>query len=402
MPACDRDLLLKAASWAGRQIVESDAWRQVAGSSQDVTPHAAFDLYAGPPGLALFWAAMARVMPEEREVHAERSLQALAPTRRLLSVWLAQPAGLDAERIWLGGLCGLGGALYALTCAGVLLDRPEFLAEAVSASSLVTPERIARDRKLDFVEGTAGMILALLSLENVLGSSRPGEREGLVATAMVCGEHLLKARSRRHEDFRVWGADEAKPPFCGFAHGASGMAYALLRLYDCTRRPELLDAALEAMAFERRLFRPDIGNWPPFAEFPRNRQPLVSWCWGAPGIALGRLAMLEILDGPELRDDIQRGLETTLRQRQTREDHVCCGNLGRAQVLAFAARRLEDLEMLAASDQLTLQVLRCAKGRGGFDLPPFFFKGGAGVGYALLDLAAPGDLPLPLLLSPPH
>lgn len=402
MPACDRGLLLKAASWAGRQIIESDALRQNAGPSQEVAPRAALDLYAGPPGLALFWAAMARVRPEEKEVHAERSLQALAPTRNLLSSWLARPAGLDAEHIFLGGLCGLGGALYALTCAGVLLDRPELLAEAVAASSLVTPERIARDRKLDFVEGTAGMILALLSLKDVLGTSRPEEQDGLVATASACGEHLLKARSRSHEDLEVWGPDEAKPPFCGFAHGTSGMAYALLRLYDCTKRPELLEAALAAMDFERRLFRPEIGNWPPFAEFPRDRQPLVSWCWGAPGIALGRLAVLGILDGPELRDAVRKGLETTLRHHQTREDHVCCGNLGRAQILAFAARRLQDAEMLEAADHLTLQVLRRAKGRGGFGLPPFFFKGLAGVGYALLDLAAPGDLPLPLLLSPPH
>ena len=407
----DRDLLLQAARIVERQI---HGWEERQEASEvPEAASAAVDLYGESPGLALFWAAMARSFPEERARYAERSLAKLRATRHRISEWLVEPTRMDAAGTRLG-VCGLGGALYALTCAGVLLREEDLLREACAASVLFTPERISRDRRFDFVDGCAGAILALLALDRSL-ELQGRAHEGLLEAAIRCARHLLGAQSGAPGEPRGWEVDGGRL-FCGFAHGAAGILHALLGVYERTGDPACLQAARDAMAFEDGLYRPGIGNWVPYSISGEEGWPTVAWCWGAPGIALGRIASLEVFDHPEVREDIRRGLETTLAQPQTLEDHVCCGNLGRAQILAYSARALAGTSvmpdpgaLLTAADRLVHGVLRRAKGRGGFRLSaspdepfqPFFFKGAAGIGYAFLDLAEPGRLPLPLLLEAP-
>lgn len=412
---CSRDLLRAGARVAARELLDGGG----EGESGKPSAGKALDLYGGPLGPALFWAAMARAFPDEAEVHRERSLAGLLPARQHLLEWLDDPRGMTAAGVGLGGLIGVGGAVYALACAGALLDRPELLREARDAVALFTPERIARDRCFDFVEGTAGGLLSLLALERALHALPPGERPrgGLPPAARLCAEHLVARRTPVAGRLRAWVSPEGRV-FCGFAHGASGIAHALCCAADRGGDPSWREAAREAIAFEHDLYRPDVGNWPPFPDFPAEQRPMAAWCWGAPGIALARAATFEDLDTPEVRDDLRKGLEATLALRPTLEDHVCCGNLGRAQVLTWCARRpsgiaeISSPETLAeAADRLVFDVLRRVRGRGGFRLSAEdepagtsrsgFFKGIAGIGYALLDLADPGELPLPLLLEGP-
>ena len=76
---------------------------------------------------------------------------------------------------------------------------------------------------------------------------------------------------------------------------------------------------------------------------------------------------------------------------------VCCGEMGRAEVLLEAARYLNrpELEVLAR------QRASCvAAGLLPADERPFipgFFQGSAGIGYGLLRLIAPDRLPSILL-----
>ena len=135
---------------------------------------------------------------------------------------------------------------------------------------------------------------------------------------------------------------------------------------------------------------------------------LTNWCHGAPGIALGRLGALHIMDGPEIREEIRVALETTENLEQTQLDYLCCGNMGRVDVLAYASRRLSERRLLVAALDLTDKVLLRARGNGhlgwlpetdNYQFDPSFFTGAAGVGYALLRLAMPDRLPCPLLLE---
>lgn len=417
---CDTRLLGQAASLVGRLILNYEEHAEPKPASNGMGP-GALDFYGGYTGLAFFWAAMARSFPAQREEHGARSLAALQPARRLLAEWIGDPERIEASGVQLGGLCGLGGAIYALTCAGVMLAQPDLLAEAIASADLLTPERLRRDLRLDLVEGAAGTLLALVALDQTLlrqRSSHGLRSKSPRRAAVACAQHLLAQRSN-HESAGVWVQLDGRP-YCGFAHGASGILYSLVSACaHCAQdmAGDALDAARCAIAFERSLYRPRLGNWQPYPGFREAASPVASWCWGAPGIALARIAGLHLLDDETVRADIRDGLATTYSHRDTLEDHICCGNLGRALILDFAARTLGGMdlgprpnELRSAACAIAHHVLRRAKGRGGFGLSskrhertfsPYLFKGAAGLGFAFLYLARPDDLPLPLLVEPP-
>lgn len=140
----------------------------------------------------------------------------------------------------------------------------------------------------------------------------------------------------------------------------------------------------------------------------QNNQPsfMTSWCHGAPGIALARLGSLQYLDTPDIRYQIDLALQTTATYAWQGVDHLCCGNLGRVDILLEASRRLSRPELIAQVPQQIAWMIDRAKQTGGFHLfhkvtqgvyHPGFFRGVAGIGYELLRLTEPDLLPSVLL-----
>jgi lantibiotic modifying enzyme len=100
-----------------------------------------------------------------------------------------------------------------------------------------------------------------------------------------------------------------------------------------------------------------------------------------------------------LRQDLDAALDTTQRTRSQNVDHVCCGNFGRFDILLHAARVLGCSDLAAEARAQALDVRPGSRAFRVFptDVPEFsspgFFDGLAGIGYILLRLAAPDDLP---------
>lgn len=361
-------------------------------------------LYDGIAGIALFFAALARITgnPEYRE----RSLLALAPVRRKLAAIVSDPqraAGL--EKVGIGGFFGLGSLVYTFVRIGNLLEEQALVAESADLLKLFTPERIANDSIRDLLLGSAGAILALLALHQALGEGRKG---GLgLEVASDCAKHLLSGRSFSENGTDVWYTLPGLPPLTGLSHGAAGLGAALLRLYEKTKAPELWEAAEKCLSFERRAFHAEHRNWRD-TRYPGKLHFETSWCYGAPGLALGRLCTLHILDDAQVREEIRNAIETTRSLPLTPLDHLCCGNLGRVEVLLYAGLKLGDKGLPELAKQLATEVLkrqRTAQGFGwrfnqspGF-FDPTFFTGAAGIGYALLRLVYPRRLPCVLILE---
>jgi lantibiotic modifying enzyme len=391
-----RDLLQRAAVLVGKGLTVGEDR-----PSSDAT-----DVYGGPPGVALFWAALAATSSENRAECRAQCFAWLAGTRRLVGEGLSPGSPM-------GGFHGAGAVVYALTVAGVLLESEELLTEATTASTQITAEHIAEDRSFDVVAGVAGCLLAVTALTEVVGP-----HHHLSALRASCEHHLRQHRQDWGDGGSGWPAASGDAPFCGFAHGASGIAYALLRGSAEQEPRELADVIDAVFRFERRLFRPELGNWAPSSRFPAAARPLCAWCWGAPGIALARAAALDRFAAFDTQLDLDRALETLLAMPQTLEDHLCCGNLGRACLLAYfggraarLGRSAEAVRFRSAAEALVRRVLGTARGRGAFlfstdrqlSSPPVtLFKGAAGVGYGLLYLANPDRLPLLLAFEPPR
>jgi type 2 lantibiotic biosynthesis protein LanM len=357
-------------------------------------------LYDGYCGVALFLAALDFVARTDR--YREITLGCLRSLRDALRSFPPASSSAFARRIGLGGATGLGSIVYALTRTSRFLSLPDLLEDAGRAASWISSELIAADRDLDIVGGSAGAILGLLSLYGETG--KPAE----LASAIECGRHLLERRVHEPMGARAWKSAGTRP-LTGFSHGAAGIGYALLRLYQATGDRIWLDAAREGIDYERSVFSPAAQNWPDFRESRgpvREPRFMVSWCHGAPGIGLGRLGCLPSVDGSETREEIEVALQATRYFGLTPVDHLCCGNFGRIEVLQVAARRLSRPELAEEAQRQTASLVARAEEHGSYrllpELPhevfsPGFFRGTSGIGYQLLRTAFPELLPSILL-----
>jgi type 2 lantibiotic biosynthesis protein LanM len=379
-------------TWMGMQLLMSSGRYQFQPVGES--------FFAGGTGIGLFLAAAARVTGEGR-------YRGLA----LSAVQMTREAVRKEPRLWargggMGGYSGAPSAAYALQAVGNLLGEEELLHDAITAALAVTPEQIAGDHQFDVIFGSAGMLLVLLNLW------RQQPAGGLLELAIACGNRLLEGRTLHPSGHRAWETVRGRI-LTGFSHGATGIAYALLQLSAATGEDRFRDAAMEALGFERAVFLPAKANWPDLRhdpEVPGNWTSMTTWCHGAAGIALGRLASLEMGDDPEVRREAQIGVQTTIRFGRNPLDHLCCGNFGRASILHFAARKSNRPELVETA--LGWAAATCAEARraGGqyalfWDLPrtvvnPGFMQGTAGIGYALLRLSCTNDsLPEPLILD---
>jgi type 2 lantibiotic biosynthesis protein LanM len=353
------------------------------------------NLYDGRIGVGLFLAALEHATGGAgfRDV----ALAALLPLRKQLREGVA-PQNI---RMILGGASGLGGQIYTLARTAEWLADDELLHLADRAAGWFVSRRIESDDTLDVFGGSAGGILGLLTLS----AARPNG--AAVAHAVECGLHLLKKRVTAATGHRVWRSSRMTHPLTGFGHGAAGIAYALLRLSDASGEGIFRRAAEEGIAFETAVYSTQARNWPDYRD---RRAPverfMVAWCNGATGIGLGRLGGLDVLDNAGIRRDIDNALETTLAAPLGGDDHICCGNLGRIELLIEASRRLRRPELFETARSAASLLVRRAKLRGRYGLYAHvpavtdslsLFQGTAGIGYELLRLADSNNIPCALL-----
>lgn len=354
-----------------------------------------YDLYDGSYGVGLFLAALGKVTGDAG--FCELALGALQPLLKLLQNSDPQLQQKMTQQIGIGGGKGFGSILYALVRSSQFLAEPILLNDAQYIASLVTPELIASDRKFDIMSGSAGAILGLLTLHQATANS------AVLEQAVTCGYHLLNHRTASNAGLKAWRTLNGKI-LTGFSHGAAGIAYALLRLYEATQDAVFLEAATEAISYEQSVFSPSAQNWPDL----RSEKPefLTSWCHGAPGIGLARLGSLTILDTDEIRQEIEIALQTTQKFAMHEIDHLCCGNFGRIEMLSVGAQQLERSELAQIAQKQAAWAVNRAKNIGSFQIfpnlfrgtyNPGFFQGTAGIGYELLRLAYPEKLPSVLL-----
>jgi lantibiotic modifying enzyme len=192
----------------------------------------------------------------------------------------------------------------------------------------------------DLLSGSAGAIVALLSLRPVLGA-------GALEHALDLGDRLIGA-ARKDRFGYSWRAPTfpTRHNLTGFAHGTAGIAYSLLGLFAATGEPEYRQAAEKAFAYESSWFDREQSNWADLRAYggPRTSKGAIScatyWCHGAPGIALSRVRAYEVLNDVRYRQEAQLALGTTLRAtasilKSEIDDHsLCHGACGNLEILS--------------------------------------------------------------------
>jgi type 2 lantibiotic biosynthesis protein LanM len=352
-----------------------------------------YNLFDGVCGVALFLAALEKITGGTGYRHLLfGSLQFLYK-----GLQNSKSNQIIAKKFGIGGAVGCSSFIYALVRISQLLNDSALLEVAKQVAFRLTKDCITADKKLDIVAGSAGAILGLLALYKATTD------RGILDLAIACGHHLLNHRVKSSFGARAWATRDGKL-LTGFSHGAAGIAYALLCLYENSKEQLFLEAAQEAINYERSVFSPQDGNWPDF----RGEKTIfvTAWCNGASGIGLARLGSFSILNTNEIQQDIEIALKTTEEFGLQGVDTLCCGNFGRIDLLLVASHKLSRPELLKTARKQASWLINRAEQTGYFhiftNLPrdvynPGLFQGTSGIGYALLRLAYPDLLPSVLL-----
>lgn len=384
-------------NWLGDSMENvQNAWRVV---------HRAFgpDLYGGTSGIALFLARLYALTGEKpHRTAAEGGLaQALS---RLEDIH-------PSARI--GFYSGVTGAAFALIEAGAILDRQDFAAQALAMLETLLQDD-ANGQGLDVISGGAGAIPALLKIY------RSHPRDFLLELAARHAQRLLSAA---HKDDAGWSWNTLPIPvernLTGFSHGTSGVAWALLEIFQHTGDKAYRQAAEEALRYERHWFNSEHQNWPDFRS-PTTPQPanhagpnfMWAWCHGAPGIGLARLRAWQILGDAPLRQEAEIALRSTSRflDKVQGDYSLCHGASGNAELLIMSGQALGDAEALRAAAQtgargvdfyLKANLPWPCGVQGGGETPNLML-GLAGIGYFYLRLYDPERVPSVLIVTPVH
>ncbi|MET8622716.1 type 2 lanthipeptide synthetase LanM family protein [Kitasatospora sp. NPDC004669] len=350
------------------------------------------DLYSGTAGVALFLHQLATATGD-REHRTASSAAELTLRRQIRR---------RVDRLG-GGLSGTGGVLYTL--AQLAAHHPD--SELDSLGSLVL-DRIAAtaagDTQYDVLAGNAGTIGGLLAWAAV----RPGP--AVTDALAACAERLVQAAAPHPEGGAGWLpaslAGTATRPLAGFAHGGSGIAWALARAGHRLGDPRLPRLALAAVAYERTLFDATAANWRDVREDggPDGPSHPALWCHGASGIALARTALARLLPGASesLLAERDTALGTVLREGFGHNSSLCHGDLGNLEALHLAGgswRDTAERQAHATLDALEARGWACGLPYGVHS--PSLMVGLAGIGHGLLRLADPGTTPPVLTLEPP-
>ncbi|HKO54576.1 MAG TPA: lanthionine synthetase LanC family protein [Thermoanaerobaculia bacterium] len=341
------------------------------------------DLYDGTAGIAVFLAALYAATGET--LFRETARGALEHALALAHEGRCRSAGLYTGR------AGIAWAAVAL--ADVLGD-----ISLIDLGVKLALRDAAADEGDDVMSGRAGIVMALVALWRRLGNPAVIER------AVRLGDALLRNAVR---DGETWSwrmsRQQETPPLTGFSHGAAGVACALAELLDVTREERFRPAIAGAAAYERQWFDAECANWRDLRE---GGSFSVAWCHGAPGIALSRLRMMELLGGDAFRQEADIAVQTTSAAfaADAADWSVCHGAAGLAEVLLRASAVLRRPGLaLRVRDIAAEAAVRFGKERPAWPSgarhghTPGHFLGLAGIGHMLVR-SRRAEAPPPLLL----
>jgi len=387
-------------NWIGHRDIEDALTAPYSERNAALSP----ELYSGSSGIAWFLA----------ELHGETGMPEALDTawgglRRSIRYSREHPSPAYSLSLYAGTL----GLLHvALRMAAVAPGLP--LEEECARLFDEAVEGWRKSHPYDVIGGNAGAILTLL---DIAGGFRTEECRSL---AVQLGEELCETAtwSAGICSWTATGGFAELPPMTGFSHGVSGIAASLLRLYELTGETRFLRTARGAFAFEDARYNPEEKNWVD-TRYPYEGEGAtlqgrfrLSWCHGAPGIALARaLASRLDTEGAEAHAGFARAAaETTLTalaeklEQPGHDATLCHGIAGLSEILLVLGEALgEEIYRERAEQAFARLAPRlatwsdCPSGLVSQGRTPCLMVGAAGIGLHLLRLGSPRRVPSPLL-----
>jgi lantibiotic modifying enzyme len=342
--------------------------------------HLSRDLYAGSHGVALLLAGYLR---EQRAGRADPvpGLEELWHGL-LLTIRKIEDRGDKQRREGMvlrpeppGAYLGLGSQIWSwLLQESFGVD--DALERAVALARLM-PEAVKADDSHDLLLGMAGAIPSLLRL-----ASRTGEHSW-VEIAADAGHRLAKAALLDARGAR-WPGPRWPDGIGGFAHGATGIGWALGTLAAATGEDLFARLATEAHAFEESAYDPVAKGWRDLRDPVRTAS---AWCHGSVGIGVST-------QDNEVR---KRASEATWADGLGWNHTLCHGDTGSWELLSSCKPDGVEQSTLDAYVIGSLEQHGPISGLARDTFSPGLLPGLGGVAYQLLRMHPGCDLPSVLL-----
>jgi type 2 lantibiotic biosynthesis protein LanM len=353
------------------------------------------DLYNGISGLTLLLGAYLRETAAGRADAIYELDRLFAAALHTLHLGEAKRERLADEGVKVrplppGAYLGLGSQIWTYVVlahwelhGGNGLQRARKLADQIPAAAAV-------DDAHDLLSGSAGAIVPLLLLAGKTGDER------YVRIASQLGD-LLHERAKHRNGQAYWPHIDSPEGMGGFAHGVTGIGWALTRLARSTGSARHEQLAQEAFAFEDALFDEQEQNWRDLRML-EGAKTAAAWCHGAVGIGLAHLNLDSTLTHASTRKLVRRAAAATWRLGMGWNHCACHGDLGAWELLDHAIAAGEAPKELSASYLLDVILTSleqdgpsCGMGRNAFS--PGLLPGLGGVAYQLLRAHPEHDLP---------
>ena len=289
------------------------------------------------------------------------------------------------------GSNGLPIVIYALLVCSDRLNDQSCLDLACELAMNVSVEEWRQVIDPDILNGSGSALLTLVQLYQQRPSSKLLERAEAVA------EGMLLYQIKDGSEAGGFKTPIAPCALLGMAHGSAGIAYALSRLYKITGDPKLSQAIQSTLAYERSNFDREHQDWPNLQSKSKSPSFMNGWCSGASGIGLARLEMLNKIDDPKFKSEIETAVQATLKNLGGGKHHLCCGEAGRIIFLVRASIKLNRPDLYQAAVKAASTMLDFYEQEGFWKLQmistrsiiPGLTDGVSGVGLALLTLLEP-------------
>lgn len=347
------------------------------------------DLYTGQGGVAL---TLAEYLAEARAGRAdevpgvaetyEGALRVLAGTEERTPTPSAGAFSGAASQVWTWL------ALHRVLGEDRLLER------AAGRAVLLEGPLVDDDVEVDLLNGAAGGIVPLLDLAAATG------QDCWLAAAAHIGRRLAGLATVDASGAR-WTTRLNPEGIGGFAHGATGIGWALARLAlseagSETERRDWSRLAERAFAYQESLWRPGAGNWQD-VRVGAEEDFFTSWCHGSAGVGTGMLDLHRRTGDPARLDMARRAAAACAAEGFGWSHTLCHGDLGLWQFLTameWGERAELDGEILTSLEQRGP-----VGGLAREAFSPSLMSGLAGVVHTLLRMHPAARLPDPLLLD---
>ena len=353
-------------------------------------------LASGVGGIAVFAATYANVAGEsgDRELALEATDAAKGQIEYLLDAF-DERREAASHQLQLGQASGLGGILETLALLKRSTGDEEFGLLQNRVLRMLGQLDLSHFDANDRMGGMAGLLSILCRFEEYRRS---------IKLIRGCADALLARKTLKRAEGVLWKThSNFRGPLSGAGHGMAGIAEALFAAGAILGDEACFSAAADALSFERRVYRDDLGTWP---DLRSSRSSFMhGYCSGAPGIGImmrriaqagadaygvGAKACLDLA-----KDCALRAAASTDALPLNLRDHLCCGNAAIAEYYLCENRREQAGRVLEA-----MRLRKQQAGEYCYLSPSFanavsapLFHGVSGIGYEMLRYARPDQVP---------